>query len=154
VSQGQLQATNINRNDLVPSWNRIHWFSCPEALGGSLLALEFEQKWWSYLCSQVYQHSWETSSIMVGSWNGEMFSNVCQHSWETCSLLEGSEYRKLWHWVSFRYRWELEGSCPRLVLSSCVLRALGGALGAEVMVLPVLTGVSALFGDELSLGGT
>jgi hypothetical protein len=33
------------------------------ALGGSFLGQEFEQKWWSYLCSQVCQHSWETSFL-------------------------------------------------------------------------------------------
>jgi hypothetical protein len=35
------------------------------ALGKSLLNQEFEQKWWSYLCSQVSQHSWETISLLV-----------------------------------------------------------------------------------------
>jgi hypothetical protein len=35
------------------------------ALGGSLLGQEFEQKWWSYLCSQVCQHPWETRSFPV-----------------------------------------------------------------------------------------
>jgi hypothetical protein len=43
--------------------------SCPQlflgscvlmALGRSLLSQEFEQKWWSHLCFQVCQHSWET----------------------------------------------------------------------------------------------
>ena len=43
-----------------------------------------------------------------------------------------------------------EGSCPRL---SYVLRVPGGSLGAEVVVLPVLTGVSALLGDQLSPEG-
>jgi hypothetical protein len=33
------------------------------ALGGSLLGQEFDQKCWSYLCSQVFQHSLETSSL-------------------------------------------------------------------------------------------
>lgn len=32
-------------------------------LGGSLLGQKFEQKWWSYLFSQMCQHSWETSSL-------------------------------------------------------------------------------------------
>ena len=41
--------------------------SCPQlilgscvlmALGGSLLGQEFEQKWWSYLCSQECPHFW------------------------------------------------------------------------------------------------
>ena len=50
-------------------------------------------------------------------------------------------------------RQKLEGSCPRLLLISCVLRAPGGTLKAEVVVLPVLTGVLALLGDQLSPGG-
>jgi hypothetical protein len=45
--------------------------------GGSLLGQEFEQKRWSYLYSQV-----------------------CQHSWETSSLLAGFGYEELWHRVS------------------------------------------------------
>ena len=48
--------------------------SCPQlflasfvlmALGGSLLAQEFEQKRWYYMCQQVYWLSWETSSLLV-----------------------------------------------------------------------------------------
>ena len=45
------------------------WFLCPEGsmvvVVRSLLGQEFEQKWWSYLCSQAFQHSWETCSILV-----------------------------------------------------------------------------------------
>lgn len=33
------------------------------ALDRFLLGQEFEQKWWSYLYSQICPHSWETSSI-------------------------------------------------------------------------------------------
>ena len=33
------------------------------ALDGPLLGQEFEQKLWSYLCSQVCGHSWGTSSL-------------------------------------------------------------------------------------------
>ena len=67
--------------------------SCPQlffgscvlmALGRSLLGQEFEQKWWSHLCSQVCQHSWETSSL--------------------------PGYGELWHRVSSRHRWEPEES--------------------------------------------
>ena len=50
-------------------------------LGGPLLGQEFEQKWWSYLCSQV-----------------------CQHSWETTCLLEVFGYGVLWHRISSRCR--------------------------------------------------
>ena len=42
------------------------WFLCPlMALGRSLLGQEFEEKCWSYLCSQVCRHFWETISILV-----------------------------------------------------------------------------------------
>jgi hypothetical protein len=47
------------------------------AHGVSLLGQEFEQKWWSYLCSQV-----------------------CLHSWETSFLLEVIGYGALWHRIS------------------------------------------------------
>ena len=48
---------------LVGSCPRLFLGSCVlMALSGSLLGQEFEQKWWSYLCSQVCLHSWETSS--------------------------------------------------------------------------------------------
>ena len=40
--------------------------SCvPMALVVSLLGQEFEEKWWSYLCSKVCRHSWETSSLLA-----------------------------------------------------------------------------------------
>jgi hypothetical protein len=48
---------------------------------------------------------------------------------------------------------KLEGSCHRLLLSSCDLRAPGRILWAEVVVLPVLTVLSALLADLLSPGG-
>jgi hypothetical protein len=35
------------------------------AVDGSLLGQVFEKKWWSYLCSEVCQHSWETSFRLV-----------------------------------------------------------------------------------------
>ena len=64
----------------------------------------------------------------------------------------GFGHGKQWHRVSSRHRRKLEGSCPRLLLGSCVLSALGNSLGAEVVVLPVLTGVPVLPEDQLSLG--
>ena len=79
------------------------------ALGRSLLGQEFEQKWWSHLCSQV-----------------------CQHSWKTCSLPVSSGYEDLWHKFSSRHRWKQKESCPGLLLGSCVLRAPGGSLLAQV----------------------
>jgi hypothetical protein len=75
------------------------------AQGGSLLGQQFEQKWWSYLCSQVFWHSWEISYL-----------------WEEFG------YGELWHRVSSGCRRTLEGSCPRLLLSSCVLRSPGRSL--------------------------
>jgi hypothetical protein len=77
---------------------------------------------------------------------------VCQHSWETSSLPVGFGYGELWHRVISRHRWKPEVSCPRLLLGSCVLKALGRSLGANVVFLPVLSGVSALLGDQLSPG--
>ena len=102
------------------------------ALDESLLGQEFEQKWWSHLCSQVCPHFWETSSFLVGPGHGKLCSQVCQHSCDTCSLLAGSEYGELWHRVCSRQRWKSEGFCPRLLLSSCVLEALDVSLRAEV----------------------
>ena len=57
------------------------------ALGRSLLGKVFEQKWWSYLCSQA-----------------------CQHSWETRSLQEVFGYEVLWHRISSGHRWQPEES--------------------------------------------
>jgi hypothetical protein len=44
----------------------------------------------------------------------------------------------------------LKGPVPGLFLSSCVLRSLCRSLRAELVVLPVLTGLPALLGDQLS----
>ena len=81
------------------------------ALGSSLLVQEFEQKWWSYLCSLI-----------------------CQHSWETSSLPAVFGYGALWHRISFWYRWKLEESCPRLLLGSSVLMALCESLSALILI--------------------
>jgi hypothetical protein len=61
-------------------------------------------------------------------------------------------YGELWHRVSSGMKME-----TGMILSQaapCVLRAPGGSLGAEMLVSPVLSGVSALIGDQLSLGRT
>ena len=100
------------------------------ALGGSHLGQEFEQNWWPYLCSQAFQHYWDTSSFLL------VFA-----------------YGVLLHRISSGCGRKPEESCPWLLLSSCVLRSLGQSLRAEVVVLPVLTGISALQGDQLSHGG-
>lgn len=71
----------------------------------ALLGPEFEQKWGSYLCSQMRRHSWETNS-----------------------LLEVFVYAALWHRISSGRRPRLEVSCSRAPLSSCVLRVPGGFL--------------------------
>jgi hypothetical protein len=40
------------------------------ALGGSLLGQEFEEKRWSYLCSQACQHSWQYLGMeCCGTWS-------------------------------------------------------------------------------------
>ena len=36
-----------------------------DGAGWVLLGQEFEQKWWSYLCSQVCLHSWDSISLLV-----------------------------------------------------------------------------------------
>ena len=43
-----------------------------------------------------------------------------------------------------------DGSCPSLLLNSCVLRSLSESLRVEIVVLPLLTGLSTLLGDQLS----
>ena len=52
-----------------------------------------------------------------------------------------------------RLRWKLEGYCPRPLLGSYALRALGRALGPELVGLPVFPGLSVLLGDPLSHHG-
>jgi hypothetical protein len=99
------------------------------AQGGSLLGPEFEQKWWSYLCSRVSQHSWETRSLLT------VFG-----------------YGAPWHRSSSGCGLKPEGFCPRLLLGSHVLRAPSESLGADMVVLPVLTGMSSLLGAQLSSG--
>lgn len=124
VAQGQLLSAEGNQKDPVPACSLIPVLI---ALGRSFLGQEFEQKWWSYLWLQV-----------------------CWYSWETTSFLDVFGYGELWHMVSSWRRQKPEGTCPRLLLSSCVLRSLGGSFGTEVVVLPVLTDMSALLGDQLS----
>jgi hypothetical protein len=100
------------------------------ALGWSLLGQEFEQNWWycAHRCVDT---------------PGKPALSQRYLGLEHCST--GST-----PWC----RWKLEGSCPRLILSSCVLRVgVGGSLRAEMLVLPVLTRVSALLGDQFSPGG-
>ena len=58
------------------------------AHGVSLLGQEFEQKWWSYLCSQVCQHSWETSSLPVVFGYGALWHRISSGS---CGI--GSAHR-------------------------------------------------------------
>ena len=113
VSSGVQMETRI----LSPA---VSWFLCTYgsgwmALARSLLGQEFEQKWRSYLCSQV-----------------------CQHSWDTCFLQLVFGYRVLWHRISSGCRQKPEGSCARLPLVSLVQRFLSRSPRAEVVVLPVL----------------
>jgi len=55
-------------------------------------------------------------------------SQVCQHSCETSFLPARSGYRELWHRVNSVPRQKLEGSCLRVLLGSCVQRAPWGFL--------------------------
>ena len=60
VAQGQLWDSDRTRR----SCPQMILVSCAlMALDESLLGQEFDQKWWSYLCLQVYWHSWETLSL-------------------------------------------------------------------------------------------
>ena len=68
--------------------------SCPWLFLGSCVLIArmgpSEQKWWSYLCLQV-----------------------CQLSWETSSLPAVFAYGELCHRFSSGHRWKLEGSYPQ-----------------------------------------
>ena len=63
-----------------------------------------------------------------------MCSQVCRHSWEL-SFPVVFGYGALWHRISSWCRQKLEGSCPRLLLDSCVMRVQGGSFWAEVVIL-------------------
>jgi hypothetical protein len=104
--------------------------------GGSPLGQEFEQKWWFHLCSQVSQYSWEISSLPMVFVYGVLRHRIFSRSCDT-GLALGADG----NWKLF---------CPRLLLSSCVLRAPSRSLEAEVVVLPVFTGVSTILGDPCS----
>jgi hypothetical protein len=54
----------------------VPWFLSPDGSGESLLGQEFEQKWWSYLYSQVCQHSWVTSSLQAVFGYGELWHRI------------------------------------------------------------------------------
>jgi hypothetical protein len=73
---------------------------------------------------------------------------------ETISLQAVFVYAVLWNRISSWCSRKQKGSCPKLLLSSCVLRAPVRSLGAEVVVLPVLTGMSTFMRDQLSPGHT
>ena len=51
----------------------VPWSLC---LGRSLLGQEFEHKWWSYLCLQVCQHSWEARSLLVLFGYGALWQSI------------------------------------------------------------------------------
>ena len=122
VVQVLLWSADRNQKDPAPG--------CPLVpVSEWLLGQEFEQKWWSYLCSQVSQHSWETRSLLT------VFG-----------------YGAPWHRSSSGCGLKPEGFCPRLLLGSHVLRAPSESLGADMVVLPVLTGMSSLLGAQLSSG--
>ena len=95
-------------------------------LGWSFLGQEFEEKWWSYLCSQV-----------------------CRHIWGTNTLLVVFVYVALWHRINSGCRWNWKAPVPGSFLCPEVFNML---LWTAVMVLCVLTGLSALLGGSLSHG--
>ena len=41
------------------------WFLCPDDSGKVPLGPGFEEKWWSYLCTQMCRHFWEMISLVV-----------------------------------------------------------------------------------------
>jgi hypothetical protein len=72
--QDQLWVADGNRKDLFLA---LPWFLFPDGSWQVLLGLIIEQKCWSYMCSLM-----------------------CWHSWETSSLLMVFEYGALWHKIS------------------------------------------------------
>jgi hypothetical protein len=116
-------------------------------LGASLLCQEFEEKWWSYLCSQVCLHSWEASSLWLcgtgsvpdadrnlkapvpvswglrlGSSEQQCWSYLCSvaclHSWEASSVQAVFVSIDLWHrTIPCPSREKPEGSCPLVPVS-------------------------------------
>ena len=83
---------------------------------------------------------------------------MCQHTFETSFLQEGFGNVELWHRVSSGAQMEtgrilsldtLWLLCP---VDSCGV-PLGPGIGAIVVVSPVILGVSAFLGDQLSPGG-
>ena len=70
--------------------------SCPQLffgscvlmdLGRSLLGQEVERKWWSYLCSKVCWHSWETSSLLVLFGYRALWQEISSRCCGTCLAL-------------------------------------------------------------------
>ena len=53
---------------------------------------------------------------------------VCLYFWEMSSFQEEFVYGELWHRLSSGHRQKLEGYCPRLLLTSSVLKVPGGSL--------------------------
>ena len=79
---------------------------------------------------------------------------MCQHSQEISSFWEEFGYGELWLSVSSRAYTETINILS-LAIPCCLCPdgfgrvSLGPEISAEVVVLPVLTGVSALLGDQL-----
>jgi hypothetical protein len=77
---------------------------------------------------------------------------VCQHSWQTFSLWAEFRYEELWHRVNSRAQTET-GKILSLVVPWFLCPdgsgqvPLGPGILAEVVVLPVFSGMSALLGD-------
>lgn len=107
-----------------------------------------------FLCPEgsrwVLQHSTEMVVLLVltavSTLLGFLLSLSSIWVW---SAVAQDQFQALWHRISSRHWWKLEESSPRLLLHSCVLRALGWSLVAEVVFLPVLTVMSELLVDAL-----
>jgi hypothetical protein len=83
------------------------------------------------------------------------FPSCKPDSWETSSLWEEFGYEELWHRVSSGVQTEtgriLSQPVPWFLCPDGSRKvSLGPGIWAEVVFLPVLTGVSALWGDQLT----
>jgi hypothetical protein len=113
------------------SWPWLFLASCVlMSLGRSLLGQEFAQKWWSYLCSQMSQFSWETRSLPAVFGYGELSHRISFRHYGTGSVL-GPE-------GNWKDPWFL---CPE---------GTERVPWAEIVGLPMLTSMSALLGAQLS----
>ena len=119
LSLWNLSIENCSTGSAHGRKQKPEWF-CPQlilgscvlrALCSSLFVQEFDEKWWSYLWTQL-----------------------CRYSWEIDSQLLVFVYVALWPRIISGHRQKSEDSCPRLPLGSCVMSVSGGFLWAARMV--------------------